>query len=68
MATSRLLLGVVDDVRTLRARKRWLNKLRKEIQESLATEKGRERFDNIRKIREQFEPEVVAAESKRAGS
>jgi len=63
------LLGVVDDVRTSRiGNKRWLRKWVKEVRNTLSDEKGQRIFNNIRALRQHFEPETVKQTSRRAGS
>jgi site-specific DNA recombinase len=54
-----ILLGVVDDVRTLRG---TFAKLSKRILSALLDEDGQRILKNIRVLRERFEPEVVAKE------
>ena len=56
-------LGVVDDVRTRRiGRKRWLRNILKKIRAELAEPECEDLIDNIRTLRERFEPEALAKE------
>ena len=62
-------LGVVDDVRTSCriGNKRWLNRVIKEISELSYAEDGQRILNNIRTLRERFEPEaLVPVRSRRA--
>jgi len=64
------MLGVDNDVRTIRARRRWLHQLYEDVQEMLADEKGQKVFDDIRELRRRLEPEafvkVAPSRSRRA--
>lgn len=53
------MLGVVDDVRTLRGN---FAKLAKRLLSTFQNEDGKLILHNIRVLRERFEPEVVAKE------
>ena len=55
-------LGVVDDVRTFSqvGKKRWLNRLIKEAAAMRHTEAGQCILDNIRTLRQRFEPEALS--------
>ena len=58
-----LHLGVVDDVRTLSsALRQEMTKLASEICQTLDDDEGRLVLNNIRVLRERFEPEVLAKE------
>ncbi len=59
MPNWQILLGVVDDVRTLRVHFAGLAKI---LFEYAQTEEGQCVFHNIRTLRNRFEPEVVAKE------
>jgi site-specific DNA recombinase len=54
-----ILLGVVDDVRTLRGK---FARLAKRIWRHAQTEEGQLVLHNIKTLRKRFEPEVVAKE------
>ncbi len=56
-ASNPRLLAIMNDVRTSQtSKKRWLEKLIKEMGKTLATEEGLELVDNIRKLKERVEP------------
>ncbi len=60
------LLGVVGDVRTFCriGKKRWFNRLTKEISVLLHSEDGQVILDNIRTLRQRFEPEILVVQTK----
>ena len=56
-------LGVVDDVRTFDAKRDNVLRIANEVRRTLDTDEGRQILQNIRSLRDRFEPEALAKDA-----